>query len=368
MLYQSRADQAGVFWAQRPDIPDRMSFPKLPVTLAVSILLGLALSIGLALLKEMLDTSVRSPRDIARIGQLNLLGMVPDEQDDPQIAGVRLPLAIFEAPHSIVAEQLRQIRTRLQHSVSLDTTRAILVTSAGPDDGKTTIAANLAAGLALNGRRILLVDANFRRPQLHSVFSVTNDKGFSNALAAPTDFAQFVKETSIPNLAVMPCGPKPPNATELLESQLLIDFIDHVLDDYDHIIFDSGPLLFVSESVALAPRVDGVVTVVRAGQNSRGALQRVRDTLRQTKAQQIGVVLNAVRAQGGGYYARNIRTYYEYQGETTPGQSLVALRASAANNPGRPLWPARFLCVRMIRPVMSPAPAPHPPAALLLHP
>ena len=96
---------------------------------------------------------------------------------------------------------------------------------------------------------------------------------------------------------------------------MLIDFIDHVLDDYDHIVFDSGPLLFVSESVALAPRVDGVVTVVRAQQNSRGALQRVRDTLRQTKAQQIGVVLNAVKAQGGGYYARNIRTYYEYQSD-----------------------------------------------------
>ena len=315
--YQSRADQTVVLWAQRPDIPDRMSFPKPVIIEALAIMMGLALSLGVAFLKAMLDTSVRSPRDIARVGQLNLLGIVPDEQDDPQIAGVRLPLAIFEAPHSIVAEQLRQIRTRLQHSVSLDTTRAILITSAGPDDGKTTIAANLAAGLALNGRRILLVDANFRKPQLHAVFSVNNDKGFANALAAPDEFAQYVKETSIPNLAVMPCGPRPPNATELLESQLLIDFIDHVLDDYDHIIFDSAPLLFVSESVALAPRVDGVVTVVRAGQNSRGALQRVRDTLRQTKAQQIGVVLNAVKAQGGGYYARNIRTYYEYQGETT---------------------------------------------------
>lgn len=316
-VYQSRAEQAAVLWSQHPDIPDTRSFPKLSYTLMLSVMLGLALSVGLAFLREMLDTSVKSPRDISRIGQLNLLGTVPDEQDDPQIAGVRLPLAIFEAPHSIVAEQLRQIRTRLQHSVSLDTTRAILVTSAGPEDGKTTIACNLAAGLALNGRRILLVDANFRKPQLHTVFSVNNDKGFANALAAPDDFAQYVKETSIPNLAVMPCGPKPPNATELLESQLLIDFIDHVLDDYDHIIFDSAPLLFVSESVALAPRVDGVVTVVRAGQNSRGALQRVRDTLRQTKAQQIGVVLNAVKAQGGGYYARNIRTYYEYQGDST---------------------------------------------------
>ena len=311
--YQGRMDQAGVFWSQKPDVPDSRSFPKLSITLALAVMLGLALSVGLAFLREMLDTSVRSPRDIARIGQLNLLGIVQDEQDDPQVAGVRLPLAIFEAPQSIVAEQLRQIRTRLQHSVSLDTTRAILVTSAGPEDGKTTIACNLAAGLALNGRRILLVDGNFRRPQLHNVFGIDNEKVFANALATPDEFALYAKPTTIPNLTIMPCGPKPPNATELLESQLLIDFIDRVLDEYDQIIFDSGPLLFVSESVALAPRVDGVVTVVRAAQNSRGALQRVRDTLRQIKAQQVGVVLNAVKVQGGGYYAQNIRTYYEYQ-------------------------------------------------------
>jgi tyrosine-protein kinase Etk/Wzc len=312
--YNMRADQAGVFWAQHPDVPDTISFPRLGITMSLAIMLGLAASVGLAFLREMLDTSVRSPRDIARVGQMNVLGMVPNESDDPQVAGVRLPLAIFEAPTSAFAEQLRQIRTRLQHTVSLDTTRAILVTSAGPDDGKTTIAANLAAGLALNGRKILLVDANFRRPQLHNVFGIGNDAGFSDALNAPDSFASFTKETPIPNLAVLPCGAKPANATELLESQLLIDFIDRALDEYDHVIFDSGPMLFVSETVAMAPRVDGVVTVVRAQQNSRGALQRLRDGLRQIKAQHIGVVLNAVRAQGGGYYAQNIRTHYEYQG------------------------------------------------------
>jgi polysaccharide biosynthesis transport protein len=112
---------------------------------------------------------------------------------------------------------------------------------------------------------------------------------------------------------VLPSGPKPANATELLESQLLIDFIERALEEYDHVIFDSGPFLFVSESVALAPRVDGVVTVVRARHNSRGLLQRLRDDLRKSKAEHLGVVLNAVRAQAGGYYNRNIKTYYAYQ-------------------------------------------------------
>jgi polysaccharide biosynthesis transport protein len=304
---------AGVQWAAQPEFPDEPSFPKLGVVMAMCIAMGLVLALAIAFLREYLDTSIRSPRDISRVGNMNLLGMVPHEDDDPQSAGARLPVVIFEAPHSMMAEQLRQVRTRLQHSSSLDTTRTILITSPSPGDGKSTIACNLAAGLALNGRRILLVDANFRRPELHRVFNLANEQGFSDVLNSIDLFSQAVQETQVPNLFVLPSGHKPTNATELVESQLLVDFIERCLEDYDHVIFDSGPLLFVSETVGLAPRVDGVVTVVRARINTRGVLSRMRDTLRQVKAEHLGVVLNAVRAQGGGYYGRNIRTYYEYQ-------------------------------------------------------
>jgi succinoglycan biosynthesis transport protein ExoP len=111
----------------------------------------------------------------------------------------------------------------------------------------------------------------------------------------------------------MTSGPKPINATEMFESQLLMDFIERALEEFDHVIFDSGPMMVVSESAAMAPRVDGVVTVVRARSNSRGLLQRMRDSLRAIKAEHLGVVLNGVRAQGGGYYGSTIKTYYEYQ-------------------------------------------------------
>jgi capsular exopolysaccharide synthesis family protein len=303
---------SGIEWAIRPETPDTPSFPKLPITMAVAIMAGLALSLGIAFLRELMDTSVRSPRDIDRVGELNLLGIVGHEDDDPQVAGAPLPLVIFQAPHSMLSEQYRQLRSRLQHSTSLDSTRSILVTSPSPGDGKTTVATNLAAGLALNGRRILLVDANFRRPELHRVFSVANETGFSTALSSLEAFPAAVCQTQVPNLDVMPSGPRPPNGTELLESQLLTDFIERALEEYDHVIFDSGPLLFVSESMALAPRVDGVVSVVRARSNSRGLLQRMRDSLRQARAEHVGVVLNAVRSQAGGYYNRNIKTYYAY--------------------------------------------------------
>jgi polysaccharide biosynthesis transport protein len=311
--YNAKHDVAGVEWAAQPELPDIPSFPKLGLTMTASITLGLIFALGIAFLRELLDTSIRSPRDITRVGSLNLLGMVPHEDDDPQSAGARLPVVIFEAPHSMMAEQLRQVRTRLQHSSSLDTSRSILVTSPSPGDGKSTIACNLAAGLALNGRRILLVDANFRRPELHRVFNLPNEQGFSDVLNSMELFEHAVQETQVPNLFVLPSGHKPTNATELVESQLLVDFIERALEEFDHVIFDSGPLLFVSETVGLAPRVDGVITVVRARINTRGVLSRMRDMLKQIKAEHLGVVLNAVRAQGGGYYGRNIRTYYEYQ-------------------------------------------------------
>jgi len=319
--FSVKHDFSGVDWAARPERPEQPSFPQLKVIMPLMIALGLAIALGVAFLRELLDTSIRSPRDITRVGNMNVLGMIPHEDDDPQSAGARLPVVIFEAPHSMMAEQLRQVRTRLQHSSSLDTTRSILITSPSPGDGKSTIACNLASGLALNGRRILLVDANFRRPELHRIFNLSNEQGFADVLNSLELFESTVQETQVPNLYVLPCGPMPTNATELLESQLLIDFIERALEEFDHVIFDSGPLLVVSETVALAPRVDGVVTVVRARANSRGVLSRMRDSLRQIKAEHLGIVLNAVRTQGGGYYGRNIRTYYEYQSSSGGGRA-----------------------------------------------
>jgi capsular exopolysaccharide synthesis family protein len=308
-----RQQSAGVRWSNMPITPDQRSSPKLSIYMPVAIMLGLALSLGLAFLKELMDTSVRSPRDLQKVGSMSLLGMIASENDDPQLAGVPLHLVISQAPHSIMSEQFRQVRTRLQHAVSLDTTRTIVVTSPGPGDGKTTVACNLAAGLALNGRRILLVDANFRRPELHRLFNVPNEVGFTTVLDSVSSLESSVHKTGVLNLEVLTTGSRATNPTELLESQLFSDFIDRALEEYDHVIFDTGPLLVVSEAVALAPRVDGVVTVVRARKNSRGMLTRVRDTLKQIKAEHLGVVLNGVQNWGGGYYGRNIKTYYAYQ-------------------------------------------------------
>ena len=145
---------------------------------------------------------------------------------DPQSAGVPLPTVIYQAPTSIMAEGFRQVLTRLQHAASLDTTRSIMVTSSSPGDGKSLVASNLAAGLALNGRRILLVDSNFRKPSLDKSFAVENNVGFSDVLGSLDRFDSAVHKTQVSNLDLMLTGPRPSNPTELLESQMLLDFIE----------------------------------------------------------------------------------------------------------------------------------------------
>lgn len=299
-------------WAARPILPPTPSFPRLPLTVGTCVIVGLMLATGLAFLREVLDSSVKSPRDIARLGNINILGIIPDDSEDPQ-AGDPLELSIANAPHSMTAEQFRLVRSHLGHVASLETTRTILVTSPSPGDGKTTIACNLAAGMALNGRRVLLVDANFRKPGLHKVFNLSNDHGLADALVDVGTFDDYTTETSVPNLSVLPAGLRPGNPTELIEGPAFTDLVDRALEEFDHVIFDSGPILFVSETGALAPQCDGVVSVVRAKRSTRGLVGRMRDSLQSLNVEHLGIVLNGMKHHAGGYYNRNIKMFYAYQ-------------------------------------------------------
>lgn len=309
-------EQQDLIWGDRPAMPTGPSFPQLPLTMAASLIVGVGLAMGIAFLREILDTSVKSPRDVVRAGQMEVLGVIPDEGDDPMAAVGKNPLelTIANAPHSMTAEQFRTVRSRLAHVAPLESTRSILITSPQPGDGKTTVACNLAAGMALNGRRVLLVDANFRKPRIHEVFGASNDVGLAGCLADADRFDDAIIEAkSVPNLYVLPAGPRPANATELIEGSNFTDVLDRALEQFDLVIFDSGPVLFVSETGALAPQVDGVISVVRARRSSRGLLGRLRDSLRSLNVEHLGVVLNAVQSRAGGYYNRNMKTYYAYQ-------------------------------------------------------
>jgi len=297
----------------------KRSFPKWELNLPAGVFVGLALGVGLAVLLEVIDTSIKTTRDVSRHVHIPILGTVPD-LDDEEIPIDRIELATHTAPRSMIAEAFRTIRTNLLLSSPVERQRALLVTSAKPEEGKTSVAVNLAISIAQNNRRVLLVDANFHRPVLKDIFPKARAQGLSNILIGQQQLDGLATPTDLPNLDVLSSGPVPPNPAELLASSYMQDLITQATDRYDQIIFDGPPTLLVSDALVLAGSVDGVVFVCRAKASSRGVIQRAREQLERTNTRIFGGVLNAARITRGGYFREQIRTYYDYQ----PAESLEA--------------------------------------------
>ncbi|NOX60137.1 MAG: CpsD/CapB family tyrosine-protein kinase, partial [Planctomycetes bacterium] len=164
-------------------------------------------------------------------------------------------------------------------------------------------------------RRVLLVDANFRRPQLHRVFKIVNARGMTNILVGDAKLGDCVHHTDLANLDVLGSGPIPPNPAELLGSDLFRTFLDEATRLYDHVIFDSPPVLLASDATVIATQVDGTIVVCRAKENSRGVARRACSLLAHVNAHVFGAILNGAQAQRGGYFREQQRTFYEYQYE-----------------------------------------------------
>jgi succinoglycan biosynthesis transport protein ExoP len=290
--------------------PKRMSNPRFEIYLPVGFILGLFASIGFALLLELADKSVRTARDLLR-QQIPVLGSIPTTEDD-EIEIERPETASLDAPHSIVAEAFRSLRANLFFSAPVDQQGAILVTSPSGANGKTTVATNLAIAIALSGRRVLLVDANFRRAALPRVFSGMRNEGLSNILIGQSRLDELVTPSPVPGLDLLSSGPVPPNPAELLGSSYLRDLILEARSRYDQVIFDGPPVLLVSDALVLAGAVDGVVLVCQYRSTSRGALQRTQSQLDGINARIFGAVLNKVETRAGGYFRKTYREFYQY--------------------------------------------------------
>lgn len=299
--------------AARAVEPLERSKPSWKFNLAAGIPLGLLLGVGVAFLLEFLDTSVRTPRDIIRHTALPLLGVVPI-LDDEEVAIDDIELATRTAPNSMVAEFFRQIRTALL-ATPPENYRTLLITSPGPEDGKTAIAINLAVTLAQSGRKVLLVDGNLRRPALHRAFPSNMHTGLSNILIGQHRLQELARPTELPQLDVVTAGPMPPNPVELLHSRFMRELITQARELYEHVIFDAPPCLLVSDPLVLANVVDGTIIVCRAGVSSRGAVLRTRDQLEQVDANLLGVILNGMETTPGGYYRQQYRSFYDYLSE-----------------------------------------------------
>ena len=279
------------------------------------MLIGFAASFGLAYLFESTNTRVRTPADITRNIQLPLLGFVPDRADDSTLSGP-LATSVRTAPTSMIAESFRQIRSQLIAQANGSPFRSLLVASVAPGGGATTVASNLANAIALNKKRVLLVDANFYRPGLQLEYSNVPSIGLTDVIADPSRIdSAVVAHPDLPNLHLLGAGARQSAAAgELLENKSFQELIETLESRYDLVIFDGAPLNLVSDSISLAARVDGVIAVVRAGEVSRGTVVRIREQLRQVRAHLLGVVLNAAQTHSSGYFKENYRTFYEYAG------------------------------------------------------
>lgn len=206
-------------------------------------------------------------------------------------------------PKSPISEQYRTIRTNIQFSSVDEEVKSLMVTSAGPGDGKSTTTANLAVVFAQQGKRVLLVDADLRKPTVHYIFNLTNTFGLTSVLSKQASLENAINKTDIENLFVLTSGPIPPNPAELLGSKAMEQFFDDALNKvFDLILFDTPPLLAVTDAQILSNKCDGTVLVVSSGKTEKEQVIKAKELLDAAQSRLLGVVLNNKKIENNSYY------------------------------------------------------------------
>ncbi|HKG93432.1 MAG TPA: polysaccharide biosynthesis tyrosine autokinase [Gemmatimonadaceae bacterium] len=303
-------------------IIDQAAVPQWPVSpsrrraLMLSVALGLLLGIGLAVLLDRLDDSVKTPDEIREQLGVTLLGSIPRIKAEKPVPGVQTNaaerLVTHADPRSPVAEAYRSLRTNLAFARAQEELRTVVLTSPGPADGKSTSVANLATTFAQQGQRTLLVDADLRRAVLDKTFDVPRSPGLTEVIVGAVPLENAVHDTPIPNLFVLSSGQFPPNPSELLGSPAMREVLRAAKDQFDVILFDSPPLLAVTDAAVLSTMVDGTILVVRLGSTAREAVRRAISDLRRVHGRVLGVLMNDVSAKAGAYYG-GYGYYYYYR-------------------------------------------------------
>jgi succinoglycan biosynthesis transport protein ExoP len=324
-------------------IPAYPSRPAKTRNVALAFLVGLVGGVGLALLREYMDNTVRTPDDIEKLTRLPSLAVVPTFSDSNgdrprnkfigSITGnghdKRVELVAQHLPKSQISEAFRALRTALLLSQAGHPPQVILVTSALPREGKTTAAANLAVTLAQLGDRTLLIDADLRKPGIGRLLNLGTGKyaGLSSYLAGVSSLDLVtVQHAAIPNLSAIPTGPLPPNPADLLSSHKLADAIAELRTKFKFVVIDSPPIMAATDAVILSVQADGVLLVVRSGETPKEAFTRTRDLLVSVKCRLLGVVLNAVDSSAPDYYYSY--RYYPYSYGYGPQETAEAAHAN----------------------------------------
>lgn len=280
--------------------------PNMALNLVLALLLGLIGGCGLAFLLEFLDNTIKSARDLNVILGAPLLGAVHhiDPVDQESIVSQKeRALYAHTRPRSAIGEALRSIRTNVLFRVGNKHPKTLLMTSSVPQEGKSFLSSNLAAIMAMPGTRVLLIDADLRRPSVHRIFDMANETGFSDVLLGKMQMSDVVRQTHVPNLDIVTAGAIPPSPTELLESDIMRN-IHSQIHGYDVIFFDSPPVTLVTDPIVISLLVDGVIFVVESGSTRKPIVQSAINRLQQVNARVLGGIVNRleVKRDGYGYY------------------------------------------------------------------
>jgi capsular exopolysaccharide synthesis family protein len=304
--------------------PIKPSKPNVPLNTGAGLLVGLVVSLGLAALLQYADDTVKGNEDTSRALGAPVLGVVSQFKTTEDRGK---DLVTVEAPRSAASESYRTVRTNVQFS-SLDVpVGSIVVTSAQSREGKSTVAANLAVTMAQAGKRVLLVDADLRRPSLHRLFGLSNRHGLTDLLLNERRAVEdLALDTHVPGLQVLPSGPQPPNPSEALGSRRMRQVLEEMRQIADVVILDSPPLLAVADGLVLSATTDAAILVVRSGATRRTLAQRAKEQLDRVEARLLGIVVNAAprHAQEEGFYAPY---YIEGALPTTPNGHTSAADA-----------------------------------------
>lgn len=296
--------EARVVVEQRASIPGAPVVPKKKRNLALGFALGAMLGVGLALLRDQLDTTIKSPEALEEVAGTGVIGYIPFDKKlvaDHAVA--------FDADNSGTAEGFRKLRTNLQFLAVDNPPRLIVVTSSSPSEGKSTTTINIALALAEAERNVVLVDGDLRRPRLANYLDLVGAVGFSSVLSGGASLDDVLQETKFSRLTVLTAGTIPPNPSELLGSLAARKMFSDLRARFDYVIVDSPPLLAVTDGAILAAEADGAIVAVRAGKTKRDQLAHAIGILRDVDAKLLGAVFTMLPTRGSGSYSYN---YYYY--------------------------------------------------------
>lgn len=311
----------------RAQVPLKPTKPKAKQNILLAIIVGLFGGIGLAFMVDYFDNTIKSVEDVKNILDEHILGSIPDIEQKEE--SKKDKIVLFE-PHSPVSESYKAVRTEVCRLIgqSEGLKKVILITSAEPQAGKTTTVSNLGISLAQKGNKIILVDADLRKPQLHRIFNLEKHQGLSEYLADGANIDSIIKDTEIENLKVITSGKIPRNPAELIGCAKIKDFIQDLREKFDFVIFDSPPIISVTDPVILADMVDAFIQVVRSGKAFVPVVLRARERLENIKARSLGVILNDLTIYHGDYYYYRYYRYYYGEDKTRSTQRNSAKELS----------------------------------------